>query len=86
MEYQIEKNRIFAEDEDGKVLAEITFPETETGICTINHTFVDDSLRGQGIAGKLVSMAVNQIKQQQKKISATCSYAQHWLEKHPEEI
>lgn len=82
MQYQIQSHRIFAEDETGKILAEVTFPETESGVCTINHTFVDDSLRGQGVAGQLVQMAVRQIVQQGKDISATCSYAQHWLEKH----
>lgn len=46
MEFKTESNRIFKEDESGKVIAEITFPETETGVFCIDHTFVDDSLRG----------------------------------------
>ena len=54
MQFQIQSDRIFAKDKSGKLLAEITFPETESGVCTINHTFVDESLRGQGIAGQLV--------------------------------
>ena len=82
MQYQIQADRIFAENENGKLLAEITFPETEAGNCNINHTFVDDSLRGQGIAGELVQMAVKQIIQQGKNVSAACSYASHWLEKY----
>ena len=45
-------NRIYGTDENGKVLAEITFPRTEPGVYTIEHTIVDDSLRGQGIAGR----------------------------------
>ena len=82
MQYQIQSHKIFAEDKTGKLLAEVTFPETESGVCTINHTFVDDSLRGQGIAGQLVQMAIKQIVQRGKNISATCSYAHHWLKKH----
>lgn len=82
MEFQMERNRIFKEDESGKVLAEITFPETEQGIFCIDHTFVDDSLRGQGIAGQLVQLAVQKIQEQGGKVTVTCSYAQHWLEKH----
>lgn len=82
MDYTIEKGRIFSTDENGKTIAEITFPENETGVCTIDHTFVDDSLRGQGIAGTLVKMAVENIESQGKKVAATCSYAVKWLEKN----
>ncbi len=82
MEFKTESNRIFKEDESGKVIAEITFPETETGVFCIDHTFADDSLRGQGIAGKLVQAAVREIQNKGGKITATCSYAAHWLEKN----
>ena len=51
MKYQSEPYRIFCTDDAGKCVAEITFPETEAGVCCIDHTFVDDSLRGMGIAG-----------------------------------
>ena len=61
-------------------MAEITFPETEAGVCCIDHTFVDDSLRGMGIAGELVSRAVQQIQANGKQVTATCSYAAHWLD------
>ena len=54
MEYITEKNRIYSKDSDGSIIAEVTFPEVECGIYNINHTFVDTSLRGKGVAGKLV--------------------------------
>ncbi len=82
MEFITETNRIYAKNEEGAVIAEVTFPETQQGVCTINHTFVDDSLRGQGVAGKLVSAAVAHIEEQGKQVAATCSYAQKWLEKN----
>lgn len=82
MTYVIEKCRIYGTDEKGKVVAEILFPETDTGVYTITHTFVDGSLRGMGIAGELVSHAVEQIKNNGGKVTASCSYAQKWLEKH----
>ena len=62
MEYQIADHRIFCEDAAGKLLAEITFPDVDAHTACIDHTFVDDSLRGQ--------------------VTATCSYAAHWLEKN----
>ena len=83
MNFIIEDNRIYASEEDGNVVAEITFPAKD-GIATIDHTFVADSLRGQGIAGKLMEAAVAKIQADGNKIGATCSYAVSWLGKHPE--
>lgn len=82
MKFIVEKNRVYYE-ENGEILAEITFIGDED-VLTINHTFVDDRLRGQGIASKLVQEAVTEIKRQNKKVQASCSYAIKWLEKHPE--
>lgn len=83
MEYQYETGRIFARNEAGDVIAEITFP-AEDGVATIDHTFVDSSLRGRGVAGELMRRAVEQIRKDGLAIAATCSYAVAWLEKHPE--
>ena len=77
--FQKEKYRFYMEDENGKLIAEITFPETEPGVFTIDHTFVDSSLRGQGIASKLVQAAVDTIHCQGGKVKATCPYAENWL-------
>ena len=49
-------------DGGGRLVAEITFPCTQPGIYTIDHTFVDPSLRGQGMADKLVRAALEQIR------------------------
>ena len=81
--FKTEAEHIYAEDENGRLIAEITFP-AQNGRATINHTFVDDSLRGQGVAGKLVKAACEKILADGNKIAATCSYAASWLEKHPE--
>ncbi len=82
MDFIHEPNRIYGTDENNKVIAEVTFPETEPGVYTIDHTFVDSSLQGQGIAGQLVQAAVDDIKSQGGKVQATCSYAVKWLQKH----
>lgn len=70
----------------GALLAEIDFPITDAGVQTIVHTFTDDSLRGQGIAGELVRAAVDTIHKNGNRVAATCSYAQTWLERHPEAL
>lgn len=84
MEFIKESNRIFAQDETGTLIAEVTFPNKSATTVDINHTFVDDSLRGQGVAGKLLLAAVESIHAQNKKAVATCPYAVKWFEKNPE--
>ena len=77
MEYNIERNRIYVV-EDGKEMGEVTFPERD-GVYVINHTYVDNRLRGQGIASDLVRRAVEEIESRGGQVKATCSYAQLWL-------
>ena len=48
MEYIKLPHSIKSKDENGKILAEITFPENEPGIFTIDHTYVSDQIREQG--------------------------------------
>lgn len=47
MEFQSEDHRVFAKDQGGHVIAEVTFPEVSADTAVIDHTFVDDSLRGR---------------------------------------
>ncbi|GAA6394233.1 Uncharacterised protein [uncultured Flavonifractor sp.] len=84
MEFQHERERIFALDEQGKLVAEVTFPISE-GVADIDHTFVDQSLRGQGVAGQLLDAAVRQIRMEGLRAKATCSYAAKWFKEHPDQ-
>lgn len=83
MEYITETDRIYAVDSSDKIIAEVTFPASD-GIATIDHTFVDPVLRGQGVAAKLVKSAADKILSDGNKIAATCSYAIAWFQRHPE--
>ena len=82
MDFKYENGRIYLENDNGDVVAEIEYEEIESGVYNIYHTFVDDSLRGQGIASQLVKEAVKTIESIGGKVEATCSYAKHWLEKN----
>ena len=85
MEFKHETGRVYAQDAAGTLIAEITFP-AENGVATIDHTFVDGSLRGQGVAGQLVRAAVADIRAAGLKARPTCSYAVKWFDQHPEEV
>lgn len=79
-----EAARVYLPGADGAVLAEITFPDAGADVADINRTFVDESLRGQGVAGSLMEAALEVIEAQGKKALPTCSYAIQWFLKHPE--
>ena len=84
MDFKYESNRIFLENDEGEMIAEITFPMVGENTVNINHTYVSSVLRGQGIAGKLMQEAVKVIEKNGWKAVADCSYAVTWSEKHPE--
>lgn len=77
MEYITEKQRIYVVD-NGEEIGEVTFPMRD-GVYVINHTYVDDRYRGQGIAAELVRRAVEEIESRGGQFKATCSYAALWL-------
>ena len=84
MEFIKEKNRIYAKDESGKILARVTFPESSPGVVSIDHTYVDDSLRGQGVAAQLMEACYDTLKADGRKAIPVCSYAVKWYGEHPE--
>lgn len=83
MEFIYEQERIYALDSAKKLIAEITFP-ISNGVANIEHTFVDDSLRGQGIAGQLMEATINHIRSSVLKVKLTCPYSIQWFSNHPE--
>ena len=73
--YITEENRIYLQDENWSILAEIDFEKMDEKTYNISRTFVDDSLRGQGIGSELVEKAITYLTWKWYKVSATCSYA-----------
>ena len=75
MEFTKTNNGFVKYDENGRVIAEITYATTSNpNVVVADHTFVDSSLRGQGVAGKLLDILVKDMADQNKKIKASCSY------------
>ena len=73
--YITEENRIYLLNENGKVLAEIVFEKVDEKTYDIKHTFVDDSMRWQGIGSELVEKAITYLTAKWYQVSATCTYA-----------
>lgn len=84
MDFTYNTNQIALLDENGQLLAEVTFPDIDDDTVNIDHTFVAPSLRGQNIADKLMSAAAEKLYAEDKKAVLTCTYAVKWFGKHPE--
>lgn len=73
--YVIEENRIYLPDENWNILAGIDFEKIAERTYNISRTFVDDSMRWQGIGSELVEKAIVYLTEKWYKVSATCPYA-----------
>lgn len=79
MNFISEENRIYINNEANEMVGEVTFPTMYENVVNINHTYVADSLRGQGIAGNLLEQTAIKLRSEHKKAYATCSYAIKWF-------
>jgi predicted GNAT family acetyltransferase len=50
----------------------------------LQHTFVPEEMRGEGVAEQLVQGALDQIRSQRAKFRPTCPYIQSFLKRHPQ--
>lgn len=82
MDWIYEEGRIYCEDERKKLMAEVIFTAKANGEIDIEHVFVDSSLRGQGIADKIMEAVTKYLRQNGLKATATCSYAKSWFKKN----
>jgi predicted GNAT family acetyltransferase len=73
----------FETDLGGGQYAFVTYRH-KNGNIELLHTEVPEELEGQGIAGNLVKGIFEQIKEQNFKAVAHCSYIKVYLKRHPE--
>ena len=72
---------VFYIEENGEALAEMVYKK-EQGIMIIQHTEVDDSLRGKNIGFQLVEQGVNYAREAQLKIVPLCTFAKKVIERN----
>ena len=81
MKELLKENQYLLLGENDEILAEIDFSMIKEGVIEITHTIVSPSLQGQGIARKLVEKVLEIAKEKGYRVTASCSYARHYLEK-----
>lgn len=69
-----DRNSFYINGESGKLVARMEISETER-IIIIASTFVDDSLRGQGVGRLLLEEVVKLARSSNKRILPLCPYA-----------
>lgn len=80
--FEPERNRAAAYDGD-QFIGESTFSKSPK-FWIIDHTFVEESFSGRGIAGQLVAEIVNQARLNQVKIMPLCPFAKREFSKKAE--
>ena len=53
-------------------------------VMTLTHTIVPSAIGGRGIAGALVKAAFDHARSEGWKVVPQCSYADSWMQKHPD--
>lgn len=75
MNYIEEEARFVVLDDNKQEIGEMTWSNAGESLIIIDHTFVDDNHRGQGIAEKLVSLGVDYARRNGKKVMPLCPFA-----------
>jgi predicted GNAT family acetyltransferase len=71
---------VFYIEQNGEELAEMTYT-LENGKMVIDHTEVDESLRGKNIGHQLVEHGVEYAREQHLKVLPVCEYAKSVIER-----
>ena len=75
MEIKKGKNKFYMGETEENPVARITWKNGGSNIIVIDHTIVDPSLRGQGIAAKLIVKVAEMARAENLKVVPVCSYA-----------
>ena len=70
-------------EENGEMLAEMEISVMK-GNLTVYHTEVAEKLKGQGIAGKLLSTMTSSAREKNLKVIPLCPYVLMQFNRHPE--
>ena len=79
--HDLTHRKVWTEEEGQKAYVTYKF---EGDCLTIDHTYVPPQLEGRGIAAALVRFVCDYALSQGFRPAATCSYANIWLQRHPE--
>lgn len=74
MEIKKGTSKFYIGESEQDMVARITWRDGGENIIIVDHTIVDPSLRGQGVAGKLLDKVITMAREENIKIIPECSY------------
>ena len=88
MQYPVEHEEAaskgaFYIDKAGQRVAEMTYSRTNATMVIIDHTEVDDSLRGEGVGRQLLEALVAWARSSGTKVLPLCPFAKAQFDKDP---
>ncbi len=75
---------MFFIEENGDIIAELTYTLQDNNIMTLDHTETDSEYEGEGLASSLVKHSVDYAKEKDLKIDPLCRYAAAQFKRHEE--
>lgn len=70
--------------QDGELAGEARYV-LDGSVADFDHTLVPPEFEGQGIAGRLVQFAMDDVRAAGEwTVRATCPYVARWLDRHPD--
>ena len=74
-------NQEFTTTRDGHA-AELAYARPADDVIDFTHTFVDEALRGQGLADELARTGLAFAREQKLKVKTTCTFMAGFVKKH----
>lgn len=62
--------------------AELAYARPSDDVIDFTHTFVDEALRGQGLADELARAALAFARDEKLKVQTTCTFMAGFVQKH----
>jgi len=69
---------------DGERLIGLADRVDRGGVVVLPHVEVDPSLRGRGLAAKLVTHALDEVRAEGKSVDPQCPYVAAFIRRHPD--
>ena len=79
-----EKSRYEAVDETGVVAGYTEYHPDGDDVLIFPHTVVEDAFEGRGVGSSLVRGALDQVREQGKKVRPDCPFVKGYIDKHEE--
>lgn len=78
------ENQEFTTSRDGHD-GELAYSRPREGVIDFTHTFVDEALRGQGVADELARTALAFAREHHLKVKTSCTFMAGFVKRHHEE-